>query len=349
MAMNIKARLKAVVFGAVLSLVLMATGVSGALAGDKDGTLKIAAYNMEWFLDSENVNPNIKDMKGVAPKTAESIEKVAACVRAVDADVLAFEEVENEKVIKQMLGKHLNDMKYKYVAVGQTNSGVGQHVGVMSRKPIVSITSHRFAELALPGHDRKWKFSRDLVKVTIQATPEKTLDVYVVHLKSKRDSGEDKNSNNYRLAEMVMIKKIIGEQLAKDPEAWVVLAGDFNDTPESAPLQTVVGKDEKTGAALLVDPHAGLEGEKRISYLKEPYRSVIDYTLLSPALAKRVVPGKVGLLANEIADKGMLDGSDHSPVFVTLDLGAKSATKTDVKEEKKAEVKKESLEPAGAR
>ncbi len=320
MVMNTKTLLNNLALRAALCLILTLAAASGLMAQDKDGTLKIATYNMEWFLDPVNVNPNIKDMKGVAPKTAVNVEKVAQCVREMNADVVAFEEVENEAVIRNMLGSHLNDMKYKYVVVDRTNSFVGQNIGVMSKKPITAITSHRFLELKLPGHDKTWSFSRDLLKVTIQATPEKTLDVYVVHLKSKRDSGEDKNSNNYRLAEMLMVKKIIGEQLARDPGAWVVLTGDFNDTPESAPLRAVVGKDEKTGAALLVDPHASMPAEKRISYLKEPYRSTIDFTLLSPELAKRVVPDKTGLLVNEIKDVKMLDGSDHSPVYVTVDL-----------------------------
>jgi endonuclease/exonuclease/phosphatase family metal-dependent hydrolase len=320
--MNISRLLKSGVIKAAVCLVLMLGAASGLLAADGDGRIKIATYNMEWFLDPVNVNPNIKDMRGVAPKTEPDVQKVAECIREMDADVVAFEEVENEGVIRGMLGKHLNDLKYKYVVVDRTNSTVGQNIGVISKKPIKAITSYRFAELKLPGHDRTWSFSRDLLKVTIQATPEKTLDLYVVHLKSKRDSGEDKKSANHRLAEMVMVKQIIGEQLAKDPEAWVILAGDLNDTPASAPLQTVLGKDEKTGQALLVDPHAGMPAEKRITYLNEPYKETIDYTLLSPALAKRVVKEKTGVLANDVKDAKMLEGSDHSPVYVTLDVGS---------------------------
>ncbi|NJL32466.1 MAG: hypothetical protein HC898_13085 [Phycisphaerales bacterium] len=58
--------------------------------------------------------------------------------------------------------------------------------------------------------------------------------------------------------------------------------------------------------------------EQRITYLKKPYRNAgpIDYILLSTALDKFRQPSS----AKVLDDPTLLAGSDHAPVYVTLDF-----------------------------
>jgi predicted extracellular nuclease len=277
---------------------------SPALAQPRDGQLTVAAYNIENFFDVFDDPYTGDEDNQVKPR--EGVEAVAKAIRAVNADVMAFEELENEGVLRAMVQEFLGDMGYEYIAVNRSNSDRGINLGVISRKPIVSLTSHRFQQLKVEGDPGTWSFARDLWKVRVQATPARTMDLYVVHLKSRHDSPGDPKSERWRYAEAVGAHRIIGQQLKADPKAWVVMLGDFNDTPET--------KSIKLLTSLLKDPHASLPAEARITYLHEPYRTPIDYTLVSPALFERVVPGSGKVLHDEALNKG----SDHAPVSVTF-------------------------------
>lgn len=299
---------------ALLVITFVWLGAAHAAASDPSpDRVVIGAFNAENFVDVYD-DPYSKD-EVVAVKPRAEIEKLAKAIRAANADALAVEEVENEGVLKAMVRELLPDMGYRYVTVNPTNSEYGTNLGIISRLPIISVTSHRWRELRLPGETRTWKFTRDLLRVRLAATPTRALDIFVVHFHSRHDVGADNNAERWRLAEAVAARQIVAGAIAAEPDAWVALVGDFNDTPQTPPLAQLTAPLD--GApALLVDAHAGLAAESRITYLKSPYRSTIDYVLASPALAKRLVPNS----ARVVTEKSTLGGSDHAPVVAAFDL-----------------------------
>ncbi|WP_432799985.1 endonuclease/exonuclease/phosphatase family protein [Poriferisphaera sp. WC338] len=270
--------------------------------------LRVAVYNVENMFDVFD-DPYMED-EGTDVKSREEIVQLAKAIRFLDADVVGFAEVENEHVLRAMVQEFLPDMGYDYIACPMTNSGRGISLGLISRKPIVKATSYRWQTFTLPGAKRTWKFARDLTHITVQATKEKVMDVFVVHFKSKRDSAGDKQSANWRLAEATQARKIINQIYDNDPDAWVVMTGDLNDTPESPVLKTL------TQDGGLVDMHTHLPEEQRITYLNLPHRSRIDYILASPALAKKADKDSAVI----VHDKEIIAGSDHAPLAVTFDL-----------------------------
>ncbi len=319
---NLRNRLRNVL---LVMLVLVAIGHAAqqAMAQTAEpGKVKVAAYNVEWFLDVFD-DPYTKDEQHPV-KPRKEIEQIAAAIRKVNPDVISFEEVENEHVLRSMASQFLMDLNYKYFCVLPTNSDRGQNVGVMSRIPILSVTSHRFLEFTLPGEDRTWRFARDLLRVRVQASETKPLDVFVVHLKSRLDGEGDPMSVKWRTAEARQVRKIIDAQLVTDPRSWMVLMGDFNDTPEGSALKQLLDPNDK-GQAALIDMHASLVGEQRFTYRKAPYRKQgpIDYILASPDLAKRLVPGSAVVLTEEPAITG---GSDHLPITATFDVSSSAAS-----------------------
>lgn len=297
-----------------LALSLLSQGaVRGQAPKSDPGRLTIAAYNVEFFLDVFD-DPYTLD-EGHAPKPRAEIEAVAKAIRELNPDVITFEELENEGVLRAMVREFLSDMGYDFIAVADTNSDRGQNLGVLSRRPIVSVTSHRFEDLKLGGEDQTWRFARDLWQVRIQATATQTIDLYSVHLKSKYDSQGDKESVKYRLAEATAARRIIAENFAQKPGQLAVMLGDFNDEPDSPTLKTLLAP-RADGKAFLVDAHAKLAPEQRITYLREPYRSTIDYILVSPALAEKLIPNS----AKVLADTAVLSGSDHAPISASFRL-----------------------------
>jgi endonuclease/exonuclease/phosphatase family metal-dependent hydrolase len=150
-------------------------------------------------------------------------------------------------------------------------------------------------------------FRRDLLQVRLEPPDAAPFDVYVVHLKSKR--GGDATLN-IRMGEAAAIRRVLDDRLRAEPQARFLLCGDFNDTPDSRPLQTILG----SGPTALVNVTAEIPPAERVSYNREPYRSMIDFILCSPALAAlhekgstRVVPGSVETT-----------GSDHNPVVASF-------------------------------
>lgn len=286
--------------------------VAAAAHAQERQRLTLAAYNIENLVDVFD-DPYYEDEQ-TKLKPHEDIRAVAEVIRAIDADVMALVEVENEGVLRAMVHDFLGDMGYEHVVAGMTNDGRGMRTGVVSRLPILSVTSYRFLVLTLPGHDKSWKFARDLLHVKLQATPRRTLDVFVVHFKSRRFSSGDPNSSNWRLAEATAARRIIGRLLAEDPQAWIAMMGDFNDTPQTTTITSLLSPYDN--GLSLTDVHASLAAEQRITYRIKPYRSTIDYILASPDLARRLVPGSAKLFD----DEAMMSGSDHAPLIAAFDI-----------------------------
>jgi endonuclease/exonuclease/phosphatase family metal-dependent hydrolase len=291
-------------------IVVLAGLILVCLAGGlrAEQRLTIAAYNVENAFDVFD-NPYADDHT-MEPKPRWAWEALAAAIRSLDADVIGISEVENEHVLRAMAQELLPDMGYRYITSLPTNSGRGINLGVMSRRPILRVASYRFRELSLPGDQRRWRFARDLLHVTIQATDEHELDVIVVHFKSKRETSGDPQSAAWRLAEATEARRIIEGILEREPDRLLAIVGDFNDTPDSRTLATLKAD------GLLTDAHTELPPRQRITFLHEPFRSTIDYILASPALAARLVPGS----AIVPTDPELLKGSDHAPVAATFDL-----------------------------
>ncbi len=274
--------------------------------------LKIAAYNMDNLFDVFD-DPYVEDEQ-TRVKPREELEATAATLRAINADVVVLSEIENEGSLRAFAYEFLGDMGYRYIDAGRTNDGRGIRLGILSRKPIESLTSYNHLDLHLPGQTRMWQFARDLTQVTLRIDGETTLDLFMVHFKSRRDGPDDPNSMNWRTAEVYETKRRIGAILTANPDALVALVGDLNSTLGGEEITHLLKKEGDT--PWLIDVHAALDTADRITYLKKPYRSTIDYILASPALAGRLMPGSASVLH----DDQLNAGSDHAPLMATFQL-----------------------------
>ena len=301
--------------------VLLFVLVIGSTAGAAQrGQVTVMTYNVNNMYDVFD-DPYTED-EGTPVKPRAQVELIASLIAKLSPDVVAFEELENEGILKAMVHEMLPDAGYQYVAAMPTNSGRGGNLGLISRLPIVSLTSHRFTNLTLENDPQKrtWRFARDLLRARIQVTADQTLDLYIVHFKSRRDFGTDTKSRSWRLAEALAARRIIDQERQRHPDRWVLLVGDLNDTPGSKTLDALSAPVQQPPAvAPLVDLHAQLQSDARVTYLRQAYRSTVDYMLASPALAQHVVPGS----ARAINDDPLLGGSDHAPVVATFDLAGR--------------------------
>ncbi len=262
--------------------------------------LIVGSYNIKNLFDDYD-DPYHNDETTPAKPRSE-MERVAAVIREFNPDILALQEVESRGYLERFIGTMLPNMGYRHVVHFEGNDHRGIDVGLISRIPIGAVTSHR--HLQFPSVDGGGQsFSRDLLQVEILPKNGDRFEVWIVHLKS--NSGGREAAEPIRLGECRALHQMIANRFEHDPEAAFLICGDFNDVIESASLQTILGKPP-----LLRTIFNGTRQEKRITYNREPYRSMIDFMLCSPTMEKRFVPGSFDIRLGSDRDSG----SDHNPI-----------------------------------
>ena len=260
----------------------------------------VACFNLFNLFDTRD-DPYRAD-EGTRSKPRKELDALAATIRGVNADVLALSEVENRGYLEHFNQALLRGLGYRHVVLFEGNDERGIDVALLSRLPVGTVTSHR--HLTFPdGNGQRMSFRRDLLRVRIEPIDGLAFDVYCVHLKSK--FGDDEGAAA-RLGEARMIRAVLDGVLEHDADARFLLCGDFNDDVTSPPLQAILG----SGPRQLETFYQQLEEDSRVTYNKEPYRSMIDFVLASPAMAKRYVPNSYQIVPGSPA----VSGSDHNIV-----------------------------------
>jgi uncharacterized protein len=116
-------------------------------------------------------------------------------------------------------------------------------------------------------------------------------------------------SETQRLAQAQVVRDFVDALLAEDPEAKVIVLGDFNDFAFSPPVDRLrTGATPGADLAVLIEQ---LAPEERYSYVFEGNSQAPDQMLVSPALADVLVPGSYDVVHvnAEFADQA----SDHDP------------------------------------
>ena len=270
------------------------------------GVATIGCLNTLNLFDA-NDDPYTSDESTESKPKAE-LEHLAALIHKIDADVLALEEVENRGYLERFVAAMLPDMGYREVVCYDSNDKRGIDCAILSRFPVGPVTSYRHHEFS-DGSGGLMRFQRDLLRARIEPPDGMAFEMFVVHLKSKR--GESAISDRIRLAEATEARKILDQALKDSPENLFVICGDFNDTFDSPSLKMIRGQ----GAAALGDFVKDIP-KSTVTFNKDPHKSMIDFILASPAMAKRYVE-KSYRVADSTVDQG---GSDHNPVTLQVRL-----------------------------
>lgn len=216
-------------------------------------------------------------------------QNTAQVLRDVNADVVALVEAEhrislarfNAQVLKSVGGT-----PYETVMLIDGNDDRGIDVGLLTRPPITldTLRSH--------VNDRAGTqtiFSRDCPEYALILPGGERLVVLVNHLKSK-GFGTAAESNAKRLTQAIRIREIY-DRLRGEGVEHVLIAGDLNDTPGSAPLAPLLG----AGSDLRdISAHPSFDdGGRPGTYANGTKGNKIDYLLMSPALFARVTAGGI--------------------------------------------------------
>ena len=279
-------------------------------------TFRVATYNVETYLDQPTESRS-------HIKSAEAKAKVRESIRAMNPDVIALEEMGTTNALLELRDSlkavGLDFPFWEHVSGADTNI----HVAVLSKFPIIARHPHTNDEFLLDGN--RFRVSRGFAEVEIQAATNFTFTLIAAHLKSRRPV-PDADEAEERLAEAKVLRGIIDNHFKADPNAKLIVLGDFNDTKDSDSTKEIIGR----GKFKLTDTRpAERNGDNAPT--QPPYfepRNVawtyfygaddtyarIDYILLSPAMARDWV--KAETYIPTIPNWGI--GSDHRPIVATF-------------------------------
>jgi len=310
-------------------------------------TTRIATFNCENLFARFKFNKNVDPAKATKEGfdinmlqfeiLSENEKKLTArAIEALDADVIALQEVENLDVLKRFRSERLKKLKYTFAMLVDGNDPRQIDVAVLSRFPLVATRSHQHVR-----DGSAFLFSRDCLEVDARVNG-KTLTLFVNHFKSMLDKKNPaqgrKTTRAKRVKQAAEVKKLIEARFGANPGSapWAVL-GDLNDFLEPSQGTTSGITDLVTWSEVenVVDR---LPAAERFTHFferapaGEPRMRQLDYILLSSSLASatNAVPviERRGLSTKATEVSGprfpgvtaKSEASDHCPVAIDIDL-----------------------------
>lgn len=269
------------------------------------------------------------DWLGWIELTRESVDAVATdntarVIQAMNADVLCLVEIEDRHALDRFNQQTLNRFgaSYDHNLLIDGNDPRGIDIGLLCRFPILSVRSHIDDAIGTGSQTTK-VFSRDCPEFEIVLPDGRTLWLLGNHFKSQ-GYGSQKSSDAKRTWQAARVRDLLRRfDLTRD---FVVVAGDLNDSPDSAPLRSLLSTPFLVD--VLTSPrHSGP------TWTYHDGRQQIDYLLVSQPLFQRLTAVGIerrGLfhktsyrgkfpsfpeVTNEIAQ-----ASDHAAVWAEADL-----------------------------
>jgi endonuclease/exonuclease/phosphatase family metal-dependent hydrolase len=282
-------------------------------------TFRVATYNVENYLDQPTESrPHVKSV--------EARNKVRESIRALNPDVIALEEMGTTNALLELRAslkaEGLDYPYWEHVQGWDTNI----HVAVLSKLSITARQPHTNEGFLLDG--RRFSVKRGFAEVNIQVATNFTFTLIAAHLKS-RLALPDADEAQLRLEEAKILRGIVDEHFKADPDAKLIVLGDFNDVKNSDSTKAVIG----SGKFKLVDTRpAERNGDTATNpgpafeprnitwthyYGKEDTYSRVDYILLSPAMARDWLKSETYVL--RVPNWGV--GSDHRPIVAAFKVG----------------------------
>ena len=273
------------------------------------GTFRVATYNVETYLDQPTESRRAKSGAARA--------KVRESIRIINPDLIALEEMGSTNALLELRGalaaEHCEFPYWEHVQGFDTNI----HVAVLSKWPLVARRPHTHDSFLLDG--RRFEVKRGFAEVDVAVGSNFTFTVIVAHLKSRLSTPEADEAEE-RLGEARVLRGIIDARLKPDPEAKLIVLGDFNAEKDSAPVREILGRGknklfdtrpaERNGDTAAASAAVPRDVAWTYYYGKADEYSRIDYLLLSPAMKRHWLAQETYLPF--IPNWGV--GSDHRPI-----------------------------------
>jgi len=278
---------------------------------------RIATYNVYNLFGKD---PDVHAAKPDRPASKDQQKALGAMIRDLDADAIAFQEVQNEKVLKDLFKHYVNpslrrkdEEPFNTFVCIPARDPRGINVALATRLAVRgTITLHDY-EFG-PIEESAIRFSRDLLGVEIFVTPKYRFLFFVAHLKSKIGGPSAQRRRETQAHE---IRKLFEEPGVFGGSPYIkqdlILAGDMNDDPDSETIDILRGEAKRPPLRDILgdlDPNFTFPTHKRYK------KTRLDYIFASPTMAKNIDFDGREIHRNERA----VEASDHFPASVTINV-----------------------------
>lgn len=294
--------MKAIIFVLIFSLTsLLAQAQSAKLLpgfGEEvraDKGIRIAFYNLENLFDIKD--DSLTRDEEFTPEGAkrwnwfryqDKVAKHAKTLTAVGGweapALIAVCEIENEYVLKSLTEFSLLK-PYRYQIIHQDSPDLrGIDVGLLFRPDKFDVL--HFEALPVVFEEADSRPTRDILYVMGSVLGQDSLHVFVNHWPSRY--GGMMSSEPKRLQAARVLRQKVEEIFAQNPQANIVITGDFNDEPENKSLSQVLAakhKEEELQAGELFNlmhEKVGREGSHKFA----GEWGILDHFIVSSALMK---------------------------------------------------------------
>jgi endonuclease/exonuclease/phosphatase family metal-dependent hydrolase len=242
------------------------------------------------------------------PKPREEAEAIIEVIRQVSPDILAVQEMGDPaawaefKFSLRQAGLEYGHEEYLRRGKHELN------IAVLSRFPIVADHSHTDDTYTIGP--AQFPVMRGIIEVDIEVNPAYRLRLMAAHLKSKvfHSFGQAEMRRN----EARLLGNHVRDALKENPDVNLLVVGDFNDDPSSAPLREIrTYKGKPTLRDLRPIDSSGDAWTHREN--DDTYQR-IDYMLVSDGLLPEVLTGKTYAVRSPL----LLRASDHWPLVATF-------------------------------
>lgn len=281
------------------------------LCAGRAETLTIATYNIENYVAAGRRVDGV--YRPAYPKPEAAKQALRAVIHALDADVLALQEMGPAAYLEELQRDlRAGGIDYPHAALAEA-ADADRHVAVLSRLPFNRVQTQ--AGLEFRYFDGREKVKRGVLEIDL-AVAGGELTLFVVHLRSRfTERADDPGSALCRAGEAEAIRDHVLRRFPDPTAARFLILGDCNDTKGSKPLRLLT-KRGKTSITKLLDA-ADPRGETwTYTYFKDDTYERVDHVLVSPGLVSAVAGGRAQIYDGP----GVREASDHRPVLVRLEL-----------------------------
>ena len=150
-------------------------------------------------------------------------------------EIVGLCEVENLKVLEDLTQKTVLKNTNYQILHKESPDKRGIDVALLYRSDKITVDSVQYIQVFL-GKDQRP--TRDLLYATLRTTNNAKLHVFVNHWPSRY--GGQMKSNPKRKAAAAVVRKYVDSILTVQPQANILLMGDFNDEPENESIHDVL-------------------------------------------------------------------------------------------------------------
>jgi endonuclease/exonuclease/phosphatase family metal-dependent hydrolase len=273
------------------------------LSEARSQNIVFGAYNLQNYRLQTDTN-------GQKPKSPASKAALTAIVSQLSPDILGMCEMGSREALADL------QMRLKSAGLDLPESEFvdgpdpDRHLALLSRFPIVEKSSDRQVTFELNGTPELVR--RGFLDVVIQINSSYRLRLIGVHLKSKIAAPEGESL--IRRMESHLLALRISKILESEPEANLLVYGDFNDTKDQPALQSLIG--ERSSQQMLRDLYAIDErGECWTHY----WRTADVYSRMDFLLASRgLLPEILRKQTRAHSPANWSDASDHRLISTVI-------------------------------